>query len=323
MQLITHSKIQCFKTCQRKCYFQYVRRIRPLKQAKPLYIGSIVHEILDQYKAGLSMDEAIDMVLTAYPEEESNRFDLAMITALMKGYEWRWQSWPLTCVVSEAEFTLPLLNPITGRKSQTFMRAGKVDGITVLPNSRLALLEHKTSSEDISVSSLYWKRLRIDGQISNYWTGAQGLGYPIETILYDVIRKPDLKPLLATPLDKRKYKKDGTLYANQREQDETPLDYANRIMTDIEQRPDYYYARRDIPRLPEDIEEYQYELWQTCQMLHDCTKHQRWPRNDRACVGFGTCSYFDLCTAGFGPQSDYLPEGFYIEENEHPELENQ
>ena len=84
------------------------------------------------------------------------------------------------------------------------------------------LIEHKTSSADIEDGSAFWKRLRLDSQSSNYLTGSKAVGFDPKAVLFDVIRKPRIKPLKATPVESRKYKKDGGLYANQRENDETP-----------------------------------------------------------------------------------------------------
>jgi hypothetical protein len=38
------------------------------------------------------------------------------------------------------------------------------------------VVEHKTSSEDVTPGSFYWSRLRMDGQVSVYFDGARALG---------------------------------------------------------------------------------------------------------------------------------------------------
>lgn len=60
------------------------------------------------------------------------------------------------------------------------------------------VVEHKTTSADITPGSPYWRRLTLDAQVSLYLGGAGSL-------LYDVIRKPTLRPLKATPVEARRY----------------------------------------------------------------------------------------------------------------------
>ena len=103
--------------------------------------------------------------------------------------------------------------------------------------------------------------------------------------------------------------------------DETPDEYGERIMQDIGIRPDFYFARREIPRLESDIVEYQHELWQMAHIINDCRKHNRYPRNTDACIGFGKCDYFDVCTGGYDINSGIAPDGFIKVENIHQELE--
>ena len=73
--------------------------------------------------------------------------------------------------------------------------------------NRVINIEHKSTSADIGPASAYWKRLIIDGQISVYKTGARSLGFDPVGTLYDVIKKPMLRPSKATPVDDREYTK--------------------------------------------------------------------------------------------------------------------
>ena len=53
----------------------------------------------------------------------------------------------------------------------------------------------------------YWARLRMDGQVTAYYLGAEALGTPPVGCLYDVIARPMLRPADATPLESRRYTK--------------------------------------------------------------------------------------------------------------------
>lgn len=65
--------------------------------------------------------------------------------------------------------------------------------------------EHKTTSLEIGPGSPYWKRLTLDSQVSNYLPGARALGFEPVGVLYDVVKKVNLRPRLATPVEDRKY----------------------------------------------------------------------------------------------------------------------
>ena len=101
---------------------------------------------------------------------------------------------------------------------------------------------------------------------------------------------------------------------------ETPAMYGARLTKDIGDRPDFYYARREIPRIQADLDEARYDVWQTAKIIRECQKHNRWPRNTSVCIGFGRCPYFDLCTNGFDIAAGVVPEGFVQLTNVHPEL---
>lgn len=303
--ILTHSRMSCARKCPKMHYYAYVLGVKPARQARPLYLGSAIHMGRDELAKGYDIEQAIETVLaeckTTEPvgDEELHtkwQVDNEIIANLLRGYAWRWSEMPMKFIASEFQFNMPIVNPATGRTSRTFTAAGKIDGIVDL-GGRLAENELKTCSEDLSADSIYWSRLRIDQQISLYFIGAQSAGYNVETILYDVIRKPSIRL----------------------KQKETPAEYGERLLADIGDRPDFYLARKEIPRLESDLDEFRWELWDTAKLLSDCERYGRWPRNTGACVMFGQCPYLDLCLHGW-KDGDELPEKYMRVENIHQEL---
>ena len=167
---------------------------------------------------------------------------------------------------------------------------------------KVLVVEHKTSSEDIGPGSEYWRRLRMDGQVSVYFTGAASLGYDVAGCLYDVLGKPGLRPATATPIEERKYTKakagePSRLYANQRELDEHPQEFRARLLEHVAERPDRYFQRGDVVRLEAEMADAMLDVWQLATELGAADRAARYPRNPGACSQYGrTCAFFDVCT---------------------------
>lgn len=167
--------------------------------------------------------EAIDRVSPA-PDE----FVRAKARAMIAAYDKRWSAAPLVAIAVELEFDAPLTNPISGQPSRIWREGGKLDVMAArwrddmvvddatlikiargekMPGVEQVIVEHKTSAEDIGIGSFYWRRLRMDGQVSMYFDGAKALGYDPATLVYDVLAKPTLRPSKATPEEERQYTK--------------------------------------------------------------------------------------------------------------------
>jgi len=168
------------------------------------------------------------------------------------------------------------------------------------------LMEHKTTSADLSPGATYWTRLRMNGQVSLYYDGAAFLGYgDVEGCIYDVIKKPTLKPLEATPKDKRRYRKsDGALYSGQRENDETPGEFRQRLVEELARRPDAYYRRAHVIRLDSELDAARWDVWNAARRIA-----RSWgtyaPRNPDACFTYrAPCEYFAVCSGAASLDDD-------------------
>lgn len=308
--LLTHSRMSTFKTCAKKHYYAYEIGLRRASVAKPLRMGAAIHLGRDRWNQGDSQEDAIAQAVEGYAvlPDWCNTDDLVaewmlerqIVAVMLAGYFWRWGK-PQRVIASEFGFDMQIKNPDTGHNTPIFNLAGKIDGIVTLEDGRLAVAELKTTGESIEPDSDYWKRLRIDQQISAYFLAARAKGHDVQTVLYDVIRKPSIRPKLVKGVR------------------ETVEEYGVRLTADIGERPDFYFARQEIPRLESDIEEFRWELWQLQGMIRDCQRLDRWPRNTSACLTMGRCPYFDLCCDGWKPENG-LPAGFTYVDRVHSEL---
>lgn len=313
--LLTASRLRAARACQRLHHIEYSLRYRPAVDADALRFGTLLHKALEAW--WLASNNRLDAALVAIAANEADPFDRVRAEELMRGYDIRWGSEPYQTVLVEAQFEMDLVNPSTGRPSQTWKLGGKVDGVVIDGQGRKLLIEHKTASGDISPGSEYWRRLRMDLQVSVYFAGARALGHDVEACVYDVIGKPGQKPLKATLPESRKFKKDGTLYAGQRETDETPEEFRLRYREAIAENPNAYYQRGEVVRLDSEMADAMFDIWQTARQVREAELAGRAPRNPDACVRFGrTCPYFDVCSG----EASLDDTARFRKSQKHPEL---
>ena len=344
MQAMTFSRTDCFKTCRRKHQFAYDLAIRPREDARALRMGSGHHVALEAHANGVPFNETIELIRERYVElpeaydPQDWLYECETLERLFCAYVWRWQSQPLSYVAKEMAFELPLRNPATGAASREWTWNGKIDGIVKLEDGRLAVVEHKLLSEELDSTSSLWRRLRVDHQISLYVMAARLLGYEVDSVLYDVTRKPTIKPTNIPATDEHGLKvvldADGTRIFNKNgeprqtgsaengwailSRPSTPQEWGTKLTGDIAERPDFYFARVEIPRLQQDLDECMQELWDIQKTMRDAQVNNRHYRtcNKNTC---GYCPYFDLCTTGYDPKYP-LPESFVKVDDIHPEL---
>jgi RecB family exonuclease len=341
---LTNSRISSFKKCRKLHWFEYEIGLRKVRDSKALRMGSAFHDALDVLKKGGALEDGVAIVRDTYDATEppGELYDWVMeretIVALVVGNLWRWGDDRLEIIESEFEFNLPLVNPATGRKTPNFTLAGKIDGIIRLEDGRLAVLEHKTTSEDFHEGTPYHRRLFLDSQLTTYVYAARRMGFDVSTCLYDVTRKPLLKPTPVPLLDEDGLKvildKDGNRVKNKngswrqvqsiddgmilRSRPMMPEEWSDKVLGDVSERHHFYFGRIEIPRLDSDIDEYVAEIWDVQRTIAEAKNSGRWFKtvSRDTCV---YCPYFDLCLSKWSP-SDPIPEGFHILEDPHPEL---
>ena len=313
MLTLTNSAAKTYRACHKLFFFEYVEGYRPVSVAPELRTGTLGHRGLERLWLTRDIEDACAAIdahslalgLDDFEREKSRR--------LMVGYAARWNDSDVEqydVLGVEEEFEGPLVNPETGAASKTWRVGGKLDAIVRERSSgRIYLVEHKTSSEAIGPGSDYWARLTLDPQISNYLAGARWLAprlgfnpQDVAGVLYDVIGKPAIRPLTATPAEERKYTKptkqnpEPRLYANQRETDETPEEFGARVSQALAADPDRYFRRGEVVRLESEVREAAQDLWQTAVQIKDARRLKLWSRNPDACMRYGRrCPFLDVC----------------------------
>jgi hypothetical protein len=317
LQVLTTSAAKAYRRCPRLYELSYERCYRMASSPSALAFGTLGHRGLEAWwiaakDAPGEPEIWLSAALTALSSER-DAYSHAKAAALLAAYHERWRDmlWngqPMRVVAVEAEFRGPLINPATGAESRTWDRGGKIDAIVEV-DGYFYTVEHKTTSEDIGPGSDYWARLRMDPQVSNYHVGARMLGYDVMGCIYDVLRKPALKPFLATPESERTYTKPtknspSRLHANQRLEDESPADYHDRLLFKMADNIRYHFDRCEVVRLETEEDDAAFDTWQTALQIRESQRLARWPRNPEACMHFGrACGFFPVCT-GAGSLDD-------------------
>lgn len=223
-------------------------------------------------------------------------YEQARLQAVLDGYRLRWEGTRWHILGVEVPFSFDLAGHVIN---------GRMDMLVQdLDDGRDLVVEHKFTSSDASPGSTYWEKLTLDLQASIYLDGASMvLGRPVAGVMYDVIAKPAHKVKRATPPDQRKYTKatktqESRLHANQRETDETPDEFYDRIVAEIAERPSDFYARALVVRTEDELPKMRADILETIKLARIAEMFDVHPRNAEACNRFGSrCWFWDACTS--------------------------
>lgn len=330
MNLLTPSRLRTFRDCHRKHQIEYLLRYRATAQSGPVQFGSVVHAGLEAWWSALQtplFTDPMDSAQAAMLEHAGvgpyiESYELAKALALMRAYDTFYRGAMTSPNVEvlgvERPFEAPLMNPKTGRVSRTWKMAGVIDAIVKI-DGETWLVEHKTTGEALDGGgSDYFMRLAMDPQITHYLIGSSSMGLSPKGILYDVLRRPTLRPLGATPLESRRFTKDGRLDARQRTVDEGAMEYHDRVAARIAQNPNEFFAQRKVARSIDDLSEYLHDIWNVSLSMHEAERSGAHPRNPDACNRYGPCPWWEHCASGLSLDDN---PGWKRIDTPHPEME--
>lgn len=338
--LITASRMAALLQCPRKHFWAFEIGLRPETDSLALRIGSAWHRAMEARWNGADFSAAL---AAAIPENfQLDEVAVATVSGLLAGYFQYYQNESfISKVHAEVQFNQPLAS------SRTFSSAGKIDGLCELHDGRLALKEDKTTSDSLAPDSDYWLRLRFNSQLMQYVLAARSMGWDVSTIIYDVVRKPAIEPKQILVLDNagkkvvkdsagnRVFKTNGEpRESGDKEKGftlqvriETPEEYSKRLFEDTLSRPDFYFARREVPILEGDLDEFQAQRLTLSRMILHCRqaekkltrREQAWPRNvsENTC---DFCPYSSFCLQNISIDHTKPPTGFKVG-SFNPELE--
>jgi len=294
---ITNSARSSFLDCQKKYFWEYVRRWSPLKEPYYFLWGRFIHELLGTLytfgdlqglaKAfqGIETQREVLLKTGLYTPEE---IEATCVTAkgCLSGYFLRWREADKQYEGLDVErvFTLPL--------SEDVVFKGRLDrAVRDLSDGAIVLQEHKTAA---ALSPGYWDSLVFDTQNKGYLLGLQhAIGHAdCRKVIYDVLVKPNFKRKVGE-----------SLYA-----------LAERTADAYIRDRNMLFVRKPIEYRTEQIENYRYELEQLAETL-------RWHYQEGIWLPHHTkltrCAFSPLCAEG---EDSWARRRFRIRAEIHPEL---
>ena len=311
--ILTYSALRMFQNCQRKYYLRYCENLVPIKKDTVLYLGSVWHSVMEQwYKPGepdAKVSAIQDLIDKSFPERISDsgqKRDWHLCHAMFEGYIQRYPDEDFDVLSVEQEFSIPIVNPLTGRSSRTFVLLGKIDALVMHESSELFLLEHKTTS---LISGDYLERLPGDFQLNLYCHALERyLNRPISGAIYNCVQKAALRQSEGESEEEFQIRraelisksKQGRSSAKRRlpESDE---EFRARLR---EKYRDPSMFHRELLYLSrQDTDRTQREIWELSQQILAARRRGFWSPNWDSCFHFGSrpCSYWPLCRSDNSP----------------------
>ena len=239
------SQIKQFKACRRAWYFKYHEKLMPVESAEPLETGRSYHQYLEALEDGVEPG-----------------YDFSKAAAMAKAYE-KYILPKFKVVATEKEY-----EKIIGNHTLH----GFVDGIA----DDGCIVEHKTTSRDISEGGEYEYNLLWDEQVLAYMslTGAR-------KVYYTVCRKPTIRL----------------------KKDESEEDFFDRMVAWYDEDTDSKIRMFVVERTDAEIAQFEQDFEAICDEMDGCKNTYR---NCLHCNSWGRrCEYSSICL-NYNPDQQYI-----------------
>lgn len=269
---VSNNSLGIYRSCQKKFHWHYIEGLRPIRKSSALSLGTVLHDAFNMYYNKFNAIEVLsyitktmdDQIANASPDEAEN---LQIIKYTLVGM---WTNYPLslaefTKIEPEMEFKVK----IPGMRGVVFV--GKVDGLVTDSNGKMWIRELKSTALGFSD---FEKKSKYSPQGTGYIWAMRQLGYPIEGVLYDFVKKPLLRKGV----------------------NEKVIQFGERIMKDYKDRPDVYYKRHFVYHNQDELELFQQDLTNGAVDIRRKKRLGNWHRNQDSCWDWNQeCPYLRIC----------------------------
>jgi hypothetical protein len=282
IEVVSNTEISIFLQCARKWYFSYGLKRAPRIKRDALTKGLKVHKVVGALHRGEAMP---------YLEGEP------ALRALLRGYRMWWGSTQPNGAYQDNTFRCDRTDVRFQVELDGIFIVGEFDGVGSNSGTP-ALIEHKSSSEDITPGSSYWQKVALtDRQVSIYLAAAASLKLGQTEVLYDVLGKPKLRL----------------------KKDESEEDFEIRVLEAIMESPEKYYQRATIVRLEHEHEDHMRDIRGVVHLMQATRQAGTYPRNVDSCFKYGApCEFYAVCGTGV----DIMNDAYYGPKRESGVREN-
>ena len=285
---VTQSLLSAWVSCRQYAFYM-IRGWESGAPKRALQQGSMMHEALENWH-GRGIDRLPTRkwrtkALKKGANADDIEDDIGIVASLLPGYIKRYTKKDRKKKFVEVEGLFDV-------EFESYRLRGRIDGVYEL-GGKLWILETKTTSKiEEAALKLY---LNFDFQSLFYVTALQEmLGRPIAGVLYNLIRKPQIKQ--------------GKL---------SKKAYWDRVETDTETRPDFYYKRFETRFTRARIKAFQEELHMKLDLFANwiaAGDGRLMFKNEMACRAKWNCRYLQAC--GDGNMNGYKKTGKLFSELE-------
>ncbi len=283
INFVSHSSLRSFQECPKKYTYLYHDKRVPNTTSPALQVGTFVHEALDQWWSH-DLEAARDWMTKNAGELTST--EAAKVAAMLSFYNPPRDDFDL--IENEAKFEHSIETP-DGGVVHGYRIVGFADGLlTRKSDGAIVVRECKTTASEILGFGAFWQRLSIDSQIGIY-----AVVFDVETVVYDVLRKPGLKISQAD-------KKAAAAIAKAEDREPNAIDeaaaYQRRVEDVIAKEPEAFHQWREI-RVDDNAKDIaRRNLFDSVTALKQAHDANCFPMHTGSCSGFGTCKYLGVCT---------------------------
>ena len=286
MQTESNSSLSTFRDCPRLYKYKYVDMLVSGKTSESLNLGLLGHNAMEiYYKDG--WPAALEMLINLDADDQDKVLRIGKVRALLKGYVDYYGPKDFTKILEvETEFSIPMINPETNRRSTKVQLVGKID-LIASKGAENWLIDHKFKGQVGERD--FWS---INSQMDLYLNAFKDK-YNCKGIIWNIIRTPSIR---------------------QTKKEKTVEEFLERLENDIKERPEFYYTRFVMPRWDEDIKESMQDVWDAHDHLLRVARTGKFYRNTSNCHKYGTCQFLPLCANGIDKDT------FTKKETKHSEL---
>lgn len=185
------------------------------------------------------------------------------------------------------------------------------------------------------------QRLQLTGKLEKY--GIKPTDPLISGVRYDAWHKPGISPKKLTQAESKKFVETGEymgekfkteyrlsdvgneLWINDELAEitpgakegafavrETPEMFGARLLVDISERPEFYFARREISRTAKELKRFEYEIYNIYHTIKFISKNNGWWTNEQQCEATFRCPYISICYNNVKVDDGTVPDGFKL-----------